>query len=91
MTSNKRVRPGSRYFYFPNMLDRIDGRTELKAGDEVKVINMPGCPKAGTMGHTFVGDPDTGQFIGLVHVNSLHTRDEYVAYLKSEIKKYEEK
>jgi hypothetical protein len=52
------------------MLDRIDGRTELVPGSIVKVVNMPGCPKANTMQHAHV--EYNGRFAGLVHTNSLH-------------------
>jgi hypothetical protein len=43
------------------------------------------------MGHCHVTDPLTGKFIGLVHTNSLHTKADYVAYLKAEIAKHEAK
>lgn len=84
-----KVRAGSVYIYHPNLLDKIDGRTNLKAGDAVKVVNLPGCPRANVMGHCHVADPKTGHFIGLVHVNSLHTRADYLAYLKQELAKLE--
>lgn len=71
MSGMKRVRVNSVYIYEPVMLDRTDARTNLKAGDKVRVINLPGCPRAGTMGHCHVAHPETGQFIGLVCVNSL--------------------
>ena len=82
-----RVRANSVYYYVPNLLDRCDARTELKSGDTVRVVNLHGCPKANTMGHCHVVNPSTGQFIGLVHVNSLHTKAEYVAYLHRAIAK----
>ena len=85
-----KVKIGANYFYLPNLLDRCDGRTGLKSGDEVKVIKSPhGCPPSGTMGHTYVGEAYSGTFIGLVHCNSLHTKAEYIEYLKSEIAKKE--
>jgi hypothetical protein len=81
-----RVRYGQRLFYLPNLLDRIDGRTSLKEGDEVVVIKVSGCPAANVMSHCYVGDPKLGgYFIGMVHTNSLHTREEYMAYLKEKI------
>ena len=64
-----KVRANGRYIYYPNMLDRIDGRTTLVPGDIVTVVNLPGCPPANTMGHAHIR---FGQTIGLVHVNSLH-------------------
>lgn len=81
---NNKVRAGSHYIYSPNMLDQIDGRTALKMGEEVIVVNLPGCPKAGTMGHCHVNHLD-GTFAGLVHVNSLHTKAEYISWLKARI------
>ncbi len=67
-----RVRVGSRYVYNPVLLDKIDGRTSLKEGDLVQVITSPhSAPPAGFMGHCYVGHPETGKFIGMVHVNSL--------------------
>jgi hypothetical protein len=86
-----RVRVNTVYIYHPNLLDRIDGRTNLKSGDQVRVVNLPGCPKANTMNHCYVADLNTGEFIGLVHCNSLHTKGEYIAYLKAEIAKIEQK
>jgi len=70
---NNRVRVGVAYIYAPVLLDLIDGRTGLTKGDRVLVIKSPqGCPSSGTMGHTYVGHPVTGEFIGMVHVNSLN-------------------
>jgi len=40
-------------------------------GQRVMVKNLPACPRAGTMGHCHIVDPETEKFIGLVHVNSL--------------------
>jgi len=83
-----RVKVGRVYWYHPNMLDRCDGRTSLKSGDVVMVKNMTGCPPANTMGHAHVCTL-TGEFIGLVHCNSLHTREEYADYLRREIARRE--
>ena len=66
-----RVRAGQLYRYNPVLIDRIDGRTNLQKGTIVRVVNLPGCPKANTMGHCHVADPETGKFIGLVCCNSL--------------------
>jgi hypothetical protein len=80
-----KVKVGQVLVYHPNLLDRTDGRTSLKSGDVVKVINVHGCPKANTMGHCYVGEAYSGAFIGLVSTNSLHTREEYKAYLREKI------
>ncbi len=84
-----KVKAGNVYIYHPNLLDRIDGRTGLRSGDAVRVVNLYGCPKANTMGHCHVEEVNNGELIGLVHCNSLHTKDEYIAYLKAEIAKRE--
>lgn len=80
-----RVRVNSLYIFHANFLDRVDGRTSLKDGDKVRVVNLPGAPRANTMGHCYVADPATGKFIGMVHCNSLHTVNEYIDYLRREI------
>lgn len=87
-----RVKANAHYIYHANLLDVCDGRTNLKNGEEVKVINMHGCPKANTMGQCYVvraNDVDT--FVGMVSTNSLHTKAEYVAYLKGRIAMIEAK
>lgn len=83
------VRANATYVYHPNLLDIVDGRTSLKSGDEVRVVNLHGCPRANTMNHAHVEDPKSGVFIGLVHCNSLHTKAEYIEYLKEQIAKHE--
>ena len=85
-----RVRVNSVYVYSPNLLDKCDARTNLKDGEIVRVVNLHGAPKANTMGHCYVvrvSDPTT--FVGLVHCNSLHTRADYIAYLRAKIAKME--
>ena len=66
-----RVKANCSYIYYPNMLDKIDGRTSLVPGSVVTVVNLPGCPKCNTMQHAHV--EYRGQFAGLVHTDSLHT------------------
>jgi hypothetical protein len=66
-----KVKANAIYRYNPVLLDQVDGRTSLKTGDLVRVVNLPGCPRANTMGHCHVADPNTGRFIGLVCCNSL--------------------
>ena len=86
-----KVRYGQHLFYVPNLLDRIDGRTSLTEGDEVVVIKVSGCPAANVVGHCYVGDPnDADKFIGMVHTNSLHTRSDYVQYLREKIAAHEQ-
>ena len=66
-----RVKAGNCYRFEPVLLDVIDSRTPAQPGDIVRVVNLPGCPKANTMRHAHIENPDTGEFLGLVHVNSL--------------------
>ena len=66
-----KVRANASYIFYPNHLDRFDSRTSLVAGDVVRVVNLPGCPKANTMGHAHV--ELNGRFAGLVHTNSLYS------------------
>jgi hypothetical protein len=40
-------------------------------GQDVRVIQPRGCPRNGTMGHCYVENARTGQFIGLVLISSL--------------------
>ena len=84
-----RVRVNSTYIYHANLLDRIDGRinpSQLQDGDEVKVINLHGAPRANTMGHCYIAKvKDPTVFLGLVSTNSLHTKAEYIVYLKERI------
>ncbi len=71
-----KVRVNSLYRFNPCMWDMIDAKTSLSEGDIVRVINLFGCPKANTMNHCYVGNPITGQFIGMVHTNSLEPASE---------------
>jgi len=80
-----KVRVGQVLYYVANGLDRVDARTNLEEGTQVKVINVHGCPPANTMGHCYVGDTITGKFIGMVCTNSLHTKADYIQYLKAQI------
>ena len=79
---NKRVRVGCCYYYDPVPIDRIDSKFELATGTKVKVINLRGCPKANTMGHCYIGDAETGEFIGMVCTNSLYSEKEWQGRLK---------
>lgn len=72
----KRVRVGKLYTYHPVGWDILDSKNapNIVAGEIVKVVNLPGCPKANTMGHCHVqARVETGewQFAGLVMCASL--------------------
>jgi hypothetical protein len=91
--ANKRVRVNATYYYVPVMLDKLHppiavGMGRLTVGDKVRVVNLPGCPRANTMGHCHFTSAD-GEFGGLCCTNSLLTRDEYADYLKRTIAEYD--
>ena len=68
-----RVRAGQVYEYQPNGWDRFrpcSGNT-LQPGQKVRVINLPGAPKSGTMNQAYVADPDSGRFLCMVSCGSL--------------------
>jgi hypothetical protein len=71
---SQRVKVGSLYVYRPVLLDLIDSPYNIEAGDVVRVVNLPGCPKANTMGHCHVVHAESGEFAGLVCTNSLEPR-----------------
>jgi hypothetical protein len=66
-----KARAAQRYAYAPAGCDIWDARTSLAPGAIVVKISPHGCPPNGTMGHCYVGAPDTGEFIGLVLLASL--------------------
>lgn len=68
--SRRRVVAGRTYRYQPVGLDTWDARTDLQPGEIVRAVNLPGCPRANTMGHCHVTRMD-GRFAGLVLCNSL--------------------
>jgi hypothetical protein len=65
-----KVHVGSKYIFNPVMFDVLNPPFNVKPGDTVKVINLPGCPKANTMGMCYVAD-EAGKFGGMVMCNSL--------------------
>jgi len=69
----KRVRAGNVYVYEPVLIDRCHAPYDITAGDVVRVVNLPGSPRANTMGHCHVEHLD-GRFAGLVCTNSLRAR-----------------
>jgi len=72
----KRVVANKCYEYDPVLMDRIHrpyGVTGglFDAGDIVRVVNLPGCPRCNTMGMCHIQHPETTEFLGLVCVGSL--------------------
>jgi hypothetical protein len=66
----KRVRVNNLYPYKLVLLDRCHPPYNVREGAIVRVVNLPGCPKAGMMGHCHV-EHLNGDFAGLVCSNSL--------------------
>jgi hypothetical protein len=67
----RRVRVGSRYTFQPVVLDQLMARPWFPTpGTRVVVIEMPGAPRANTMGHAYIAT-ESGAFAGLVCTNSL--------------------
>jgi len=65
-----KVRARSKYVFNPIPLDRFDSRTQARLGQVVRVVKKYGCPPPNTMGHCHI-ESLSGQFLGLVHINSL--------------------
>jgi hypothetical protein len=71
-----RVRVGALYTFRPVPLDQWMPpfgviRGALAPGLIVRVVDRPGCPPASIIGHAYIEDPETGEYLGLVHCNSL--------------------
>lgn len=65
----QKVRVGGRYRYEPVLFDLLNPPFDVQKGDTVTVVNLPGCPKANTMGMAHVAKD--GKFAGMVMTNSL--------------------
>lgn len=65
-----KVRAGSTYVFDPVFLDLLHPCSKATRGQPVRVVNLPGCPKANTMGQCHVNDLD-GAFLGMVSTSSL--------------------
>lgn len=62
----------ARFVFEPVGFDVFDRRpNQPKPGTVVVKVQPFGCPRNGTMGHCFVEDAATGEFYGLVLLNSL--------------------
>jgi hypothetical protein len=67
------------YVFEPVGWDVFDRRANTPdAGTRVVKTQPYGTPRNGTMGQCFVNDADSGEFYGLVSVNSLKATNEYV-------------
>jgi hypothetical protein len=60
------------YLYEPVLFDRMNaGYAKAYEGFHVVKVQPHGCPRNGYMGMCYIGDPQTGAFIGMVCLNSL--------------------
>lgn len=59
------------YLLLPVGMDRFDRRVKQHEGQSVQKTQPAGCPRNGTMGHTYVQLTESGKFVGLVLTNSL--------------------
>tara|TARA_Y100000034_G_scaffold102446_1_gene127318 strand:+ start:3589 stop:3831 length:243 start_codon:yes stop_codon:yes gene_type:complete len=59
------------YIYHPIGIDFFDPKVPIEDGRVVVKVQPYGCPKNGTLGHCYIGDPDTKEMIGLVLEKSL--------------------
>lgn len=75
MSRFNRVRVNMLYRFEPVMIDALHPPVDCEPGQIVRVVNLPGCPRANTMGHCHVAHLG-GQFAGLVCVNSLQVLTE---------------
>jgi hypothetical protein len=68
----RRVRAGSVYVFDPVPLDQSDPRlAHVEPGLYVRVVHLPGCPPANTLGHAHIEAAVSGESLGLVVTNSL--------------------
>lgn len=66
-----KVRANSLYHFKASTLDTLYPVSEVDNGDIVRVVNVPGCPAANTMGNCHIANPITGKLLGLVSTASL--------------------
>lgn len=67
-----KAKRGRVYKFEPVGFDLFDRKAHHPEAGTLVVKTQPaGCPRNGTMGHTYVQDAETGEFYGLVLLNSL--------------------
>lgn len=67
-----RVRLHSVYTFRPALIDLImPEHHNARAGQHVRVIQLPGAPRPNTMGQCHIADATSGQFLGMVSTASL--------------------
>lgn len=69
-----KAKKAKKFIFNPRGWDVFDPKTNLKKGAIVVKVQPHGCPKNGTMEMCYVGHPKTGEFIGMVSLNSLEAK-----------------
>lgn len=70
-----KVRANAKYVYRPVFFDVLNPPFDVTEGEIVRVVNLPGCPKANTMRMCHVEtqqEDGTWKFSGMVCTASLH-------------------
>lgn len=71
-----RPRKNNVYVFQPCGMDRVmPEHYSATAGQRVRVIALPGCPRPGTMGQYHIEDATSGNFLGMVSGGSLVKED----------------
>lgn len=66
-----KVRAGSVYRFARNGFDRVWSHANVRDGQWVRVVNLPGAPRCNVMGQCHVQDARTAEFLGMVDCRSL--------------------
>ena len=67
-----KLKTARRYRFVATGYDLLDRRAHTPADGTLVVKTQPyGVPKNGTMGHVYIADATTGEFLGLVDKRSL--------------------
>jgi hypothetical protein len=70
-TQRQWPKPGSVWTFQRNGYDRLFSHATVTEGQRVRVVNLPGAPKAGVMGQCHVVDAASGELLGMVDIRSL--------------------
>jgi hypothetical protein len=73
----RRVTVGKVYQFVPAGWDvMMPQHYSAHRGQMVRVVNLPGAPRANTMGQCHIADSSTGEFLGMVSIHSLNSTRE---------------
>lgn len=68
----RRVTVGRTYQFSREGFDCLWSHCDAQEGQVVRVVNLPGAPRANTMGHCHI-ETVRGEFLGMCDVRSLHS------------------